>query len=148
MKGILSCAVEGFNGRKMMQRVVQSGCDLRILMTRPDKADARAEQEHRRPGEIPEEIRGNLGYLKRTEVKRESLKWYPGTPTVFGIATSDRMLLNPYPYETEAFACFTIVVEKTIDADADIYHQYLEYHFEKPWRRGEELPPGDWDSVG
>lgn len=144
MKGFLEVAGEHFNGDKMLDKILKSGCDLRIIMTDPDMADYRALQEGRAPGEISNEIEMTLARLKRMGLKREIIKLYCGTPTVFAIATSDRMLLNPYPYETEAFRCFSLIIYKTIDPDADIYHQYLQYHFEDPWKRAREIPPNDW----
>jgi hypothetical protein len=147
IKGFLEVASEKFDGRRMMERLARCNCDLRIMMTDPDIANLRAQQEGRGKGEIPEEVKMNLAYLKRIGVKRESVRFYPGTPTVFAVATGDRMLLNPYPYETEAFRCFSIVVHKTLNANADIYHQYLRYHFEDPWRRTTEISVNAWDTL-
>jgi hypothetical protein len=147
MKGFLEVAGEYFTGVKMMEKIVQSGCNLRIMMTDPEMADYRAQQEGRAPGDIPSEIEMNLSRLKRIGIKRETIKFYPGTPTVFAIATMDRMLLNPYPYETEAFRCFSLIIYKTLDPDADIYHQYLRYHFEDPWKRAREIPPDVWEKL-
>lgn len=147
IKGFVEAAAEHFDGRRMMERIARCGCNLRIMMTDPKVADLRAKQERRADGEIPKEIEMNLAYLKRIGVKRESVRFYPGTPTVFAIATSDRMLLNPYPYQTEAFRCFSIIVHKTLDADSDIYHQYLRYHFEEPWQRSVAISADDWDRL-
>lgn len=147
LKGLLDMSGEHFNGQRMMEKIVQSGCDLQIMMTDPKMADLRAVQERRGPGEIPSEIDMNLCRLKRIGVKREAVKYYSGTPTVFAIATNDRMLLNPYPYQTEAFRCFSLVVYKTLDPEADIYHQYLRYHFKEPWERGKAIPPADWENL-
>lgn len=148
IKGFLETATEHFDGRKMMARIVRCGCDLRIMMTDPRMADSRAKQERRADGEIPKEIEMSLAFLKRIGVKRESVRYYPGTPTVFAIATCDRMLLNPYPYQTEAFRCFSIIVHKTLNPDADIYHQYLQYHFEEPWhQRAMEISPIEWEKL-
>lgn len=148
IKGFLTTAMGDFDGRTMMSRIAKSGCDLRIMMTDPTKADSRAAQEGRAEGEIPGEISMNLASLKRMGVSREHVKFYPGVPTVFGIATSERMLLNPYPYETEAFRCFSLIVYKTIDPSSDIYNQYLEFHFELPWnQRAEEVPMALWNGL-
>ena len=71
------------------------------MMTDPEMADYRAQQEGRASGEIPNEIDMNIARLKRIGIERKTIRFYRGTPTVFAIATTDRMLLNPYPYETE-----------------------------------------------
>jgi len=147
IKGFLEATSETFDGRRMMERISRCGCDLRIMMTDPTVADLRAKQERRADGEIPGEVRMNLAYLKRIGVRRESVKFYPGTPTVFAIATSDRMLLNPYPYQTEAFRCFSVVVQKTLSPDTDIYHQYLRYHFDEPWGRATEISADEWNRL-
>jgi len=147
MKGFLEIAVEDFDGRTTIAKIVKSKCNLRILMTDPKIADARAHQEKRLEGQIPDEIRSHLSYLKHIGVQRESVKYYPGTPTVFGVATTDRMLLNPYPYQREAFRCFSLIVSKTLYPSRDIFDQYLESHFEEPWRRGTEISPQEWDKL-
>lgn len=135
IKGFLTAANAAFDGRGMMERIASCGCDLRILMTHPDVADARAKQEHRAEGEIPQEVNMNLALLKRLGVRRECIRFYKGTPTVFAIATKDKMLLNPYPYEAEAYRCFSMIVARTASRTTDIYQQYLRHHFEEPWSR-------------
>lgn len=115
-------------------------------MTDPDMADARARQEGRAPREIPNEISMNIARLKRIGIRREQLKYYQGTPTVFAIVTTDRMSLNPYLYETEVFTCFSLIVCKTLNADSDIFHQYLNYHFENPWEHAREIIPSEWNN--
>ena len=147
IKGFLEAAAEKFDGRRMMERIVSCNCELRIMMTDPKIANLRAKQEERAEGEIPSEIKMNLAYLKRIGVRRESVKFYSGTPTVFAVATTDRMLLNPYPYQTEAFRCFSLIVYKTLNPNADIYHQYLRYHFEEPWERATEIPLDEWNEL-
>jgi hypothetical protein len=147
LKGFLEIATEHFDGRRMMERIVRSGCDFRIMMTDPRIANLRAKQERRADGEIPKEVEMNVAYLKRIGVKRESVKYYSGTPTVFAIATTDRILLNPYPYRTEAFRCFSIIVHKTLNPDGDIYHQYINYHFEEPWQITIEISTAHWEKL-
>jgi hypothetical protein len=147
IKGFIEVAVENYDGRRMMERLASSSCDIRIIMTDPEIADFRAEQEGREKGEIPKEIEMHLSYLKRIGVKRESIRFYRGTPTVFAVTTEDRMLLNPYPYQSEAFRCFSIIVHKTLDQHADIYHQYLRFHFEEPWQRATEIPLDKWNRL-
>jgi len=50
-------------------------------------------------------------------------------------------LINPYPYEEEAYRSFCISVTKveprgsTAEAESTIYDQYMRAHFEKPWER-------------
>ena len=130
-----------------MEKIASSGCDIRIMMTNPSVANNRGEQEQRADGEIPNDIKMNISYLKRIGVQREQIRFYGGTPTVFAIATSDRMLLNPYPYQTQAFRSFSLVVHKTLNPNADIFHQYLLYHFMEPWENTEEITIDYWKEL-
>lgn len=147
LKGFLNICTEHFDGKEVMKRIADSGCDLRIMMTDPKSADWRANQEKREPGEIPQEVEMSLADLRRIDVKRKSVRYYPGAPTVYAIATTDAMLLNPYPYQHEAFRCFSIIVKKTHDHNADIYRQYLGYHFEEPWEKAREVSLDDWNKL-
>jgi hypothetical protein len=147
IKGFLEATSQHFDGSRMMERIAGSKANLRIMMTDPAVADLRAKQERRADGEIPKEVEMNLAYLKRIGVKRECVRYYSGTPTVFAIATSDRMLLNPYPYQTEAFRCFSVIIHKTLNPDGDIYHQYLRYHFLEPWERTTEISADAWNKL-
>jgi hypothetical protein len=147
IKGFLEATSEHFDGRKMMAQLTQGKCDIRIMMTDPKVADLRAKQERRKDGEIPMEVQMNLAYLKRIGVRRESVRFYSGTPTVFAVATTDRMLLNPYPYQREAFRCFSMIVQQTNNPEADIYTQYLRYHFEEPWQRTMEILADEWEKL-
>ncbi len=147
IKGFMEATSEQFDGARIMERIAKCSCDLRIIMTDPKVADFRGKQEQRADGEIPKDIYMNIAYLKRIGVKRDSLRYYTGTPTVFAIATGDRMLLNPYPYQTQAFRCFSIIVHKTLNPDSDIYHQYLRYHFEEPWQDTLEIPTDLWNKL-
>lgn len=149
LKGFLEATSEYFDGRKIMERIAHSSkhCNIRIMMTDPDIADSRAKQERRDSGEIPQEVKMNLAYLKRIGITRESVRFYLGTPTVFAVCTTDRMLLNPYPYQTEAFRCFSVIVHKTLNPNADIFHQYFQYHFQEPWERSTPISGQLWDEI-
>jgi hypothetical protein len=143
LRGFIMAASDNFDGQKIIERVATSDCDFRILMTDPQMADLRAKQEGRRKGDIQAEIRAGIAFLENRGVKRESVKYYPGTPTVFAIATMNKMLLNPYPYESESQRCFSLIVNKTLNPEG-IYHQYIEYHFDRPWKRAKEIPLEYW----
>jgi hypothetical protein len=147
MLGVLEAASDRFDGRKMMKKILDCRCDLRIMMTDPEMADVRAGQEERAQGDIPREIWGALGYLKRNGLARTAVKFYPGTPTVFAVATTDRMLLNPYPYQAEAFRSFSLLVYKTLGPDTGIFDQYMDSHFEGPWARARDITPAEWNKL-
>lgn len=147
IKGLLEASTTVFDGEKMLSSCGHFGANLRILVTQPAWADLRASQEGRKRGEIPLEILQNVAYLKQKGVSRDCVRYFPGAPTVFALATSTKMLLNPYPYRAEAFRCFSLVVNKTLHPDTDIYHQYLEYHFEQPWQMGQPVPLDEWEHL-
>jgi hypothetical protein len=121
-----------FNGPDLIEALVGSKCDVRIMLTHPDTAECRFSQERRPKGAIAGEVMGAVTQLKTLGVSDEQMKYYRGSPTVFGIATSEAMLLNPYPNENESHRCMTLVVRKTEDK-SDIYHQYYDAHFVRPW---------------
>lgn len=144
MRGFMVTASDHFDGHKIIERAATSSVDFRVLMTDPEVADFRAQQEGRPRGDIETEIRAGIVRLRNSGIKRECVKYYPGTPTVFAIATSEKMLLNPYPYESESQRCFSLIVQRTKNPE-DIYQQYIEYHFERPWRRATAIPLVDWN---
>jgi hypothetical protein len=160
MKGFVSAAFEGFDGREFIGRAAElafksaESLSLRILMTHPENGDQRATQEDRTVGAIPSEIRESLISLRSMGIESDNVRLYRGTPTVFAIATSDMMLLNPYPYGTEAFRSFSIVVRKISDAQvegsqysSDIYRQFEQHHFIFPWEHTDQMLQEEWDSI-
>jgi hypothetical protein len=146
LQGLLTAAGRGFqDGRKLLSEVLKYSCDLRIMMTDPREVEKRAKQEDRGEGEITSEVKGNLEQLKRIGVKREQVRYYRGTPTVFALATQETMLLNPYPYEAQAFSCFSLVVQNS--PEEDVFDQYLTSHFDGPWKHSNPISVNDWDNV-
>jgi len=146
MRGFLVQVGKGFHAIDILKRAVKSKCELRIMLLHPEIADYRAEVEHRNPGDIQREIISSICQIKEIGVPRESIRYFRLGPSVFGIATSDRMLLNPYPSAKEAHHGFTIIVRKT-EQPMDIYQQYKTYHFDDLWREhSEPLPNEHWDN--
>ncbi|MGH3939156.1 MAG: helix-turn-helix domain-containing protein [Pseudonocardiaceae bacterium] len=144
MKGFSVQVIGRFDGVTMIRRALNAGCNVRLLFTHPTQADTRAEQEKRQFGAIYEEIFLNLANLKEAGLKRENVRFCKNAPTVFGICTSDRMLLNPYPYGSEAYLNFSLIVKRTSSADG-IFESYLDKHFEKSWKNGEEIVQEEWN---
>jgi hypothetical protein len=132
LRGFMATDAKDFHGPRLVDQLIDSKCELHIMLTHPRTAELRAEQERRSKGAIAGEVAQAVEQLQALGVLKEQMKYYKGAPTVFGIATSDVMLLNPYPYENESHRCLTLVVEKTEDTE-DIYHQYFDAHFERPW---------------
>jgi hypothetical protein len=156
MKGLLEAASKEFDGMGIFSwaasLALQEKIDLRILMTHPEFAEVRAHQETRNANSITEEIKEALRHLKTWKVPLHCIKLAEATPTVFAIATRERMLLNPYPYGQEAYRSFTLTVRRARedqsnhpDIHRDIFEQYQSRHFELPWESA--LPLSDYDSV-
>jgi hypothetical protein len=102
---------------------------FRFLMTHPEYSRAREGPEGRDSHIIEREIKESIHKLTRWGVPLTSIQLYRGSPCVFMISVSDRMLLNPYPYGTEAYRCFCIQVSSR----GYIYKQYQHRHFERIW---------------
>jgi hypothetical protein len=140
MRGFMATDASDFHGPRLVEELIESKCALHIMMTHPETAERRGKQEKRPPEAIAAEVQATVTQLTTLGVSVDQMKYYRGAPTVFGIATSDMMLLNPYPLENESHRCMTLVVRKTEDKQ-DIYHQYFDAHFERPWKNA--VPVGD-----
>jgi len=119
---------------QLLKEAAQKVRQFRILMTEPSHfSPLREAQEGRREGSIRSEISENVERLiSDWGIDESNIRFYKGAPTVFLLFTSDRMLVNPYTYQTEAYKTLTLEVAKTGNID-DIYSQYAENHFQRPW---------------
>lgn len=142
LNGFLS-SLRSFDGLKILGQAAAAPCDFRVLLTHPKVAEMRARQERRDAGQIATEVGIALERLRTSGIRRGQVRYYEGAPTVFAVATSEWMLLNPYPYEREAYRCFSVIVRNTRSSD-DIYDQYLSAHFQEPWDHALEVPEEDW----
>jgi hypothetical protein len=143
-------------------------CELYILLTHPEYSHFRENQELRPPGAIEDEIFRSIRTLENLWLNSNNnkkpisqfLKLYKGTPTCFMIIAGDRMLINPYPYEKEAYKSFCLSVRKVDvgneqEKERSIYQQYYRSHFEYPWKRNSlpymryllegPIPDSAWD---
>jgi len=153
LKGILEASALGFDGAGILSwaasLAAQDLLDLRVLLTHPTFARVRARQEHRAVTAIPEEISEALEFLHAHQVNAACIRMTQASPTVFAIATRERMLLNPYPYGAEAHRSFAIIVKRVHqepnDHDSlhrDIFEQYEQRHFVRPWDDGLPVEQG------
>ncbi len=119
--------------------------DIQVVLSSPLFSFLREPIEGRRQGGIWDEIEEAWTLLTSTSgtgagLGNEQVRFFPGAPTVFLLATSSRMVLNPYPYGSEAYRTLCLEVEPGPSAD-NIYEAYMREHFEKAWRNsvvGEE----------
>lgn len=116
---------------------------FRVLLTAPEVSHYREIPENRIAGQICTEIATTLKNLcTNHRVPESSIKLYPGTPTVAAIATSNHMLLNPYPYGRSAYKYFSLIARRTSN-HRDIYSQYIDAHFKRGWEFGRHLSESD-----
>ncbi|MCL6588858.1 MAG: hypothetical protein K6U80_02790 [Firmicutes bacterium] len=108
---------------------------VNILLTHPEAVYYRSQPEGRLPGEIEAEILDNLIYLVMLRAENPkladylNLKLFYGAPSVFLMATSHKMLINPYPYYATASSSFSFLV----DSDSAMYNAFYHNHFRAAW---------------
>ncbi len=129
LKGLLlDDNTEYIQARQLLLRKKNENPQLKIffLFTHPIVADLRADQENRPRTVIGKEIIDSIEKLiDEWQISHDHIKLYVGTPTTFGIKTSQAMLLNPYPYMKEAFASPCFIVEK----GGFIFTHFEQSHF-------------------
>lgn len=134
-----------------LERAQKTGGSVRLLLTDPRFAGFRESAESRLRGSISREIKQTLIKLRQLGFDREQVHFYEGTPTAFAIATSNRMLINPYPYAASAYQCFSLIVASTgaepTETPTDIFSQYLNAHFIKPWVASSTVPLDLWEAA-
>jgi transcriptional regulator with XRE-family HTH domain len=138
------------NVSELLKTKVKKVKSFQILMTHPEVSKWREDQEGRASGSIEKEILETVENLvNKWGVDEENIKFYRGAPTVFLLLTSQRMLLNPYTYQTEAFKTVTFEVAPTPLNKDSIYNQYFEHHFRRPWESQNSIPyPAFRNSMG
>jgi hypothetical protein len=111
----------------------QGKCNVNILLTHPAYSHYREAQESRQNYDIAKEILHGISWLEDIGLTNQEIKVYKGTPTTFMIASSEKMILNFYPYQTEAFNCFCLEVENN-KTPQSIYRSFYDNHYLNPWR--------------
>jgi hypothetical protein len=130
--------------RDLLREAVEARCELRILLVHPKITYIRERIEGIPPGRTIQHIKESIATFKDMKVPKSSVKYYKVGPSVFMIATSDRMLINPYPSAGEAHHYFTLIVQKT-KLSTDIYQQYIRIHFDELWmKHAKDITDEDW----
>lgn len=135
-----------------LERILELGkeeCQFHFLLTHPQFSAFRENQEDRPAGGIAKEILHAIAWLEDRDIPRNNIRLYKGTPTNFMIASSERMLVNPYPYEREAYKCYCLELENN-QSDESIFTSYWNNHYYRPWhgeqsRRDHYLKPNSLD---
>jgi hypothetical protein len=109
--------------------------DLRILLTHPNRIVERHAQEAIfrtiKRGAIASELLEACYMLMEHGLENDT-RLYDGSPTCFTMVFvgQKRMIINPYPYQGEAYNSWAIMVE---DREGGIYGQFLKNHVTDPW---------------
>lgn len=121
----------------------QAGMKLRILLTHWEFIAYRQDQEKTEKNiaryVISKELKDAVDILKANGLIG-CVKFYRGSPTCFTIiADSQRqMLMNPYPYQSEAYNSWCIVVREALGG---IYSAFKKAHFDDPWENDQLCVP-------
>jgi hypothetical protein len=115
----------------VLKRKITAGITVEFLLTHPALAFLREDAEGRKEGDIKAEIITTLEYLVRDlGVSPGSIWLYHGTPTIFSLITSERMLVNPYTYQANAYENFCFEISKR--SEQGLYTRLLSAHFTRP----------------
>lgn len=116
---------------------------MRFLFTHPafaylrEKGEgAEREDSHFR---IREEILTSALMLRRHGIPAHCIKFYKGTPTLFGVMTNNHMYINPYPYKKQAYTSLGFTMQRQPDEGSHFsaYDIYRRSHFEGAWNDSE-----------
>ena len=112
---------------------------IKFMFTHPAFAYLRekAEDEEREDREfhIREEILRSVLILRERGIPSRCIKFFKGTPTMFGVFTDEAMFLNPYPYKKQSYTSFGLIIKKTQfeDEKLTLYTTFRLSQFEGAW---------------
>jgi hypothetical protein len=121
------------------------GFRVRILLTHWDYISYRQDQEITEKNAaryvISKELKDAMDVLDRQKLT-SCVKFYMGSPTCFTIICDGQkqMLMNPYPYQREAYNSWCIVVRDTFGG---VYSDFKAAHFDEPWSNPQLTIPYD-----
>ena len=122
--------------------------DVKFMLTHPIVADFRSNQENRKPTEIGDEVLSSLRTLQSWDVEPSRVKLYLGTPTCFGIKTTKRMIINPYPYISVSYdsPCLLLQHSSVDGAPGYFFDEFSSRHF-GAWDTGLAVPVHSFDET-
>lgn len=121
--------------------------ELRLLLTHWDFISYRQDQEKTEKNiaryVISKELKQAVDLLRETGLEK-TVKFYKGSPTCFTILCEGQkvMLVNPYPYEREAFNSWTVVFR---EASQGIFTSFKSAHIDQPWKNEQLTVPWSID---
>lgn len=117
------------------KRIKASDCEIRFLLTHPAFAHLRQALEciqRKETFSVAQEILETVKILQKLGLPHENIRFIRATPTMFGIMTSNIMMLNPYPYEIQAVASATLIFDSK-NGENEVYNAFRRSHFEGVW---------------
>jgi hypothetical protein len=133
LKGLLQLDEYKTLSDKLKFKAGLPGMRVRFLLTHPIVADLRASQEKRGLSEIGEEVIRSLETLRCWNIPSDNVRLYLGTPTCFGIMTTRKMLINPYPYSSVSYDSPCLTVEYSPEGGSErigyFYDEFKSRHF-------------------
>jgi len=117
----------------LQQKTSQPTFRLRILLTHWDSISSRQLQERTDKNVaryvISKELMEAVKLLREKKLS-QYVKFYKGSPTCTTIVCEEqkRMLVNPYPYESEAINSWTAIFR-----EGNIYTHFKISHVDRPW---------------
>lgn len=118
---------------------------LRILLTHWDFISYRQDQERTEKNiaryVISKELKDAIDLIVAKGLG-DTVKFYRGSPTCFTIIADGQkqMLMNPYPYQREAYNSWCIAVRETFGG---VYSDFKKAHFDEPWSNPQLAVPFD-----
>lgn len=112
------------------------GFVLRILMTHWDYISHRQDQEKTEKNitryVISKELKEAVELIQHAGLA-ECVRFYRAAPTCFTVICRGQglMLVNPYPYQKEAYNSWTAIFRET--RQRAVYDVFSEAHFDQPW---------------
>jgi hypothetical protein len=137
LKGVIEDEPKYAGQLERILKLAKDRCECRFLLTHPFYSKFREDQEESPPGGIAIEILHAIAWLEQRGVSPKNIKVYKGTPTCFMIASREKMLINPYPYQKQAFRSFCLELENVLNGKS-IYDSFWTNHYHKPWYGVEE----------
>jgi hypothetical protein len=85
------------------------------------------EREDQHQFKIREEILMSVLMLRLRGIPEKNIKFFIGTPTIFGVMTKKAMYVNPYPYKRQAYTSVGFAIEKLPSEKSPIFSLYKNY---------------------
>lgn len=151
---IVGSTIFGLKGRHLVTRdrllellkvkAQQRDFTLRILLTHWEYISHRQDQEKTEKNitryVISKELKEAVDLLKYNKLTN-CVRFYRAAPTCFTVICRDQglMLVNPYPYQREAYNSWTVIFREI--QQGAVYNLFSEAHFDQPWNNNDLAIP-------